>query len=83
MGSRTVVIVCRDESAALQRFGVVDEGIGICYTRTGRRFFNTPALETELLAKLSVALETAGFWEEFNTIGLTHALRNFAVLSVA
>ncbi|HEY9875075.1 MAG TPA: hypothetical protein V6D12_16685 [Candidatus Obscuribacterales bacterium] len=32
MGSRTVVIVCRDESAALQRFGVVDEGIGICYT---------------------------------------------------
>lgn len=67
MGSRTIVIVCRDELAALQRFGVVDEGIGICYTCTWRRFFNTPALETELLARLSVALETAGFWEEFNT----------------
>ncbi len=30
MGSRAVVIVCRDLSAAQKRFGVVDEGIGIC-----------------------------------------------------
>ena len=35
MGSRAVVIVCRDEDAARRRFGVVGEGIGICYTRTG------------------------------------------------
>ena len=40
MGSRAVVIVCRDEDAARRRFGVVGEGIGICYTRTGRRFFD-------------------------------------------
>jgi protein phosphatase len=44
MGSRAVTIVCRDEAAARSRFGVVDEGIGICYTRTGRRFFTDPAL---------------------------------------
>ena len=37
--SRAVVIVCHDEDAARKRFGVVGEGIGICYTRTGRRFF--------------------------------------------
>jgi protein phosphatase len=41
MGSRAVVIVCRDEDAARKRFGIVGEGIGICYTRTGRRFFLT------------------------------------------
>src|SRR5690606_3815619 len=35
MGSRAVVIVCRDEDAARRRFGVVGEGIGIVYTRTG------------------------------------------------
>lgn len=67
MGSRAVVIVCRDEEAARKRFGVVDEGIGICYTRTGRRFFDNPVMETEMLARLQAALETSGFWQEFNT----------------
>jgi protein phosphatase len=36
MGSRAVVIVCRNMDVARQRFGVVEEGIGIYYTRTGR-----------------------------------------------
>src|SRR5882672_6229899 len=45
MGSRAVVIVCKDEESATKRFGVVNEGIGICYTRTGRRFFNDHNLE--------------------------------------
>src|SRR5439155_1870363 len=40
MGSRAVVILCRDEMVAQKRFGVIGEGIGICYTRTGRRFFS-------------------------------------------
>ena len=39
MGSRAVVIVCRDEDAARRRFGVREEGIGTCLTRTGRPFF--------------------------------------------
>jgi protein phosphatase len=67
MGSRAVVIVCRDEEAAQKRFGVVDEGIGICYTRTGRRFFDDAALETEFLARVREAVEAAGIWEELNT----------------
>src|SRR5713101_6585048 len=40
MGSRAVVIVCRDEQAAKERFGIAEEQVGIVYTRTGRRFFN-------------------------------------------
>jgi protein phosphatase len=67
MGSRAVVVICRDEEAARQRFGVVDEGFGVVYTRTGRRFFNNIALETELLARLRAAITTAGLWEEFST----------------
>ena len=67
MGSRAVVIVCRNQDVARQRFGVVDEGIGICYTRTGRRFFENSSLETQLLARLQAALATASFWEKFNT----------------
>lgn len=67
MGSRAVVIVCRDQSAARKYFGVVDEGIGICYTRTGRRFFDNPVLEIELLTRLKTALDTTNFWRDHNT----------------
>jgi protein phosphatase len=64
MGSRAVVIVCRDESAAERHFGVVAEGFGICYTRTGRRFFNNPALESAFLARVRAAVSASGLWEE-------------------
>jgi protein phosphatase len=64
MGSRAVVIVCRNEGAAKKHFGVVGEGIGICYTRTGRRFFNDPALECAFLARLQSAVSTTGLWDE-------------------
>jgi polynucleotide kinase-phosphatase len=67
MGSRAVVILCRDEDVARQRFGVVGEGIGICYTRTGRRFFEDATVERELLHRIRVTLTGAEFWDEFKT----------------
>jgi len=67
MGSRAVVIVCRDEDAARRRFGVIGEGIGICYTRTGRRFFDDAKIEKEFLQTVRTACEAAGFWEQFQT----------------
>lgn len=67
MGSRAVVIVCRDPQAARKRFGVLEEAIGICYTRTGRRFFNQAQLESEFLLRVHAALSNSGFWDEFKT----------------
>lgn len=67
MGSRAIVIVCKDEMAANKRFGVHNEGIGVCYTRTGRRFFNDLALEQEFLQRVHESITKAGFWEEFDT----------------
>jgi len=67
MGSRAIVVLCRDESVAQNRFGVVDEGIGVCYTRTGRRFFNDPNLETSFLDRIRSAVERAGWWDTFET----------------
>ena len=67
MGSRAVVVICRDEETARKRFGVVDEGIGICYTRTGRRFFDDISIEQALLQRLKDALDTTDFWRTFNT----------------
>jgi protein phosphatase len=67
MGSRAVVIVCRDEATARRRFGVGDGCAGIVYTRTGRRFFDDASRETGLLARLRSALDVSGFWDEFAT----------------
>ncbi|HEV7587820.1 MAG TPA: RtcB family protein [Longimicrobium sp.] len=67
MGSRAVVVVCRDEAAARRRFGVEGEGIGIVYTRTGRRFFTDAALEAEVLTTVGGAIGAAGLWEELET----------------
>jgi protein phosphatase len=67
MGSRAVVVVCRDAEVARRRFGVTEGGSGVCYTRTGRRFFSDEALESAFLSRLQAALGAAGFWEEHQT----------------
>jgi protein phosphatase len=67
MGSRAVVIVCRDEQAARARFGVTGGETGIVYTRTGRRFFNEPALEVSFLDRVRGAITAANLWEELDT----------------
>jgi protein phosphatase len=67
MGSRAVVVVCRDEDSARQRLGVVGDGAGICYTRTGRRFFDDKALESEFISRLQRAISAADLWDEFKT----------------
>ncbi len=67
MGSRAIVVVCRDEDTARTRFGIVGEGAAICYTRTGRRFFNDAILEAEFLGRVRTALEHTNVWDEFKT----------------
>jgi protein phosphatase len=67
MGSRAVVVICRDEEAARARFGVTGEGRGIIYTRTGRRFFTSGTIETELLDRLGRALDAGQFWDRLET----------------
>jgi protein phosphatase len=65
MGSRSIVIVCRDETVAPRRFGI--EGDGICYTRTGRPFFADPAIQAGLLDRVRSALDASGLWEDLET----------------
>ncbi|MCI2416352.1 polynucleotide kinase-phosphatase [Saccharopolyspora sp. K220] len=62
MGSRAVVLVCRDSSAA--RFGI--DGSGSVHTRTGRPFF-APDQTEELLSHVRAAATSAGLWEELST----------------
>ena len=67
MGSRAVVIVCRDADTARRRFGVAEGEAGIVYTRTGRRFFDQAELEAALLERLRDALGAQGFWDSFQS----------------
>lgn len=67
MGSRAVVVVCRDADAARKRFGILEGEFGICYTRTGRRFFNETSLETEFLERVRKAIDASGLWQELKT----------------
>jgi protein phosphatase len=70
MGSRAVVVLCRDADAARERFGVTGEGAGIVYTRTGRRCFDSAEIEAELLEILRASVSRAGLWEELSTTWL-------------
>jgi protein phosphatase len=67
MGSRAVIVLCRDEEAARKHFGIRGEGIGVIYTRTGRRFFNDRTQEAEILSRLKLAMDRSGWWDEFAT----------------
>lgn len=67
MGSRAVLVICKDEETATKRFGVQNEGIGICYTRTGRNFFNNAEIETAFIGRVNQCLTKTNFWEKFNT----------------
>ena len=67
MGSRAVVVLCRDEATALARFGVDSGESGIVVTRTGRRFFGDADLERQFLGRLTAAVSAADFWTQFST----------------
>jgi polynucleotide kinase-phosphatase len=67
MGSRAVLVVCRDTEAARRRFGVAGGAAGVCYTRTGRPFFDDAALEAALLERVRAALDASGLWAELAT----------------
>ena len=67
MGSRAVVIICRDEQSSRQRFGVEAGEIGMVFTRTGRRFFSDRSLERAFLERVRTAMDRSGLWSKLDT----------------
>ena len=67
MGSRAIVVLGQNAEVIERRFGITGEGIGACYTRTGRRFFEDRDLETQFLERVRSAFTDAGLWEELGT----------------
>jgi polynucleotide kinase-phosphatase len=62
MGSRAVVIVCRDAAIAGDRFGVDSGETGAIYTRTGRPFLSSRAETEDALSRVRAAVDSAGIW---------------------
>ncbi|WP_129336572.1 polynucleotide kinase-phosphatase [Cellulomonas endophytica] len=69
MGSRAVVLVCRDETASAARFGMPAGMTGVVHTRTGRPFF-ADARSEALLAGVRGAADAAGLWDRLGADGL-------------
>lgn len=67
MGSRAIVVLCKDATVAKQRFGVESACAGVVYTRTGRNFFTDSALESAFLQRMREACDASGFWDELAT----------------
>jgi protein phosphatase len=67
MGSRAIVIICKDEAAALKRFGSLEKRVGVVYTRTGRAFFNEQEIENQFITKVQSALTQTDFWTKQDT----------------
>ncbi|MHB9858424.1 polynucleotide kinase-phosphatase [Streptomyces sp. YIM S03343] len=72
MGSRAVALVCRDAETAAKRFGVTatpgaPAPTGSLCTRTGRPFFDDPAITEEILGRLRAAIDAAGLWSGLET----------------
>lgn len=66
MGSRAVVLVCRDADVAARVWGAAPGVSGAVYTRTGRSFFS--AADTELfLGGLRGSVTGTGLWAEWDT----------------
>ena len=66
MGSRAVVILCKDKSVALRKFGDGSR-IGVVLTKTCRPFFDDVATENYVLEELNNSMTTSGLWEELET----------------
>jgi protein phosphatase len=66
MGSRAVILTCRDSATATVRFGGTGKETGVVYTRTGRSFFNLVSTEN-LLEQIRSAITRANLWTELST----------------
>jgi protein phosphatase len=67
MGSRAVIVLCKDNAAAEKRFSISDNRFGLIYTRTGRPFFEDLETENALLSRLQKVLCETNFWNDFDT----------------
>lgn len=64
MGSRAVVLVCRDATVAAARFALPAGATGAVWTRTGRAFWQDAERTQALVDTVASAVAAAGAWDD-------------------
>jgi len=67
MGSRAIVIVCRDASVARTRFGADGDEAGVIYSRTGRPFLPNPSESAVALDQVRAACDAISLWDKLSS----------------
>jgi len=67
MGSRALLVVCRDAEVAEKRFGIATGETGAIFTRTGRAFFPDLVTTEAVLARMRNAFAACKFWDRLET----------------
>ena len=67
MGSRAVIVLCRDEETAHSRFRTHGGRAAFATPAAVATFFSDAALTAGLLDRLSAALDKSGLWDELAT----------------
>jgi protein phosphatase len=67
MGSRAIVIVCRDPGVASARFGIDGDEAGVIYSRTGRMFLSSPSDSAQALRRIRAACDATGMWDALSS----------------
>jgi protein phosphatase len=63
VGTRVVVVLCRNEEVAQKRFHFPSESLGSIFTRTARPFFKNAEESQQLIQKLVKGMELAEVWD--------------------
>jgi protein phosphatase len=67
MGSRAVLVLCKNSDVAEHRFGVKSSLPGECYTRTGRPFFKDEGIKAAIFEDIQNSLLDSGFWDKLES----------------
>jgi protein phosphatase len=83
MGSRAVVVACRDAAVAASRIGDDSGRCGVVTTRTGRPFFTDPALEAAFIDRIRAAMSATGLWDASGVVVLDGELMPWSAKATA
>lgn len=67
LGNRVVVVLCKDQESARNRFGVLDGSFGAVYDRFGQPTFAKVSEEQAFLARMREVVSEAELWGEMKT----------------
>jgi len=67
MGSRAVLIFAKNQTTAMDRFGITNQAAGVIVTRTGRPFFKDIETTATLLDRVRSSVDEIGLWDELKT----------------